>query len=166
VSDLEDFTQLCGDPRVMHFIGDGKPRSRQHSKLRFDRLAEDWNQVGYGLLAIERLSDQAFLGFAGLGAPDSLPQLLPATEVGWRIKASEWGLGYGTEAAKAIIDWAFGELGRERVLAIIRQDNRQSMRIAEKLGMTARPAIDDPRYEKALAIFELEATTWRNRVEN
>ena len=151
---------------MMHFIGDGKPRSRKHSQLRFGHLADDWNQLGYGLLAIERLSDQAFLGFAGLGTPDFLPQLLPATEVGWRIKASEWGLGYGTEAAQAIIDWAFGELRRERVLAIIRQDNRQSIRIAEKLGMTARPAIDDPRYEAALAIYELEATRWRNQVVN
>lgn len=149
----------------MRFIGDGKPRSRQHSVARFERLPDDWHEVGYGLLAIERHSDRAFIGFAGLGTPEFLPQLLPATEVGWRIKASEWGLGYGTEAAQAIIDWAFGELGREQILAIIRQDNRQSIRIAEKLGMTARPAITDSRYQQALAIYALEATTWQNQAE-
>lgn len=150
----------------MRFIGDGQPRSREHSQARFERIADDWEKVGYGLLAIERLSDQQFLGFAGLGNPEMLPQLLPSTEIGWRIRSDAWGSGYGTEAATAIVEWAFTDLGRRSILAIIRQDNKPSIRVAEKLNMVPKQQIMDSRYEQTLDVYELEASNWFDSAED
>lgn len=165
-TDLAPFIALCSDAAVMRFIGDGEPVAKYQANKRFDELSQEWQQVGYGLLAIERLSDHRFLGFAGLGTPDVLPQLLPATEIGWRIRSDSWGAGYGTEAAAAVADWAFSDLGRQNVLAIIREDNEPSIRIAEKLNMVLSQTIADGRYARSLKVYELEAATWRASGEN
>ncbi len=154
---------MCADPLVMQFIGDGKPLSIDYASSRFEQMPAEWNKVGYGVLAIERKTDRQFLGFAGLSTPDVLPQLLPATEIGWRIRSEFWGNGYGTEGARAVADWAFNDLGRKSLLAIIREDNKPSIRIAEKLNMTLSQTINDHRYLRLLQVYELAADAWQDK---
>jgi RimJ/RimL family protein N-acetyltransferase len=48
---------------------------------------------------------------------------------------SAWGRGYATEAARAVRDFAFGDLGMQRLIAIIDPSNIASIRVAEKIGM-------------------------------
>ena len=45
-----------------------------------------------------------------------------------------WGRGYATEAARALIDHAFGELGYERLAGRARVSNPASRRVLEKCG--------------------------------
>jgi RimJ/RimL family protein N-acetyltransferase len=45
-----------------------------------------------------------------------------------------WGLGYATEAAAALRDWAFAERGLIRLISLIRPENVQSVRVAERIG--------------------------------
>lgn len=44
------------------------------------------------------------------------------------------GMGYATEAAQAAIAWLEGALGPQRTVCIIDDENRASLRVAEKLG--------------------------------
>lgn len=46
-----------------------------------------------------------------------------------------WGKGYATEATQASVNYAFGVLGAEEVIAEIRPENKKSRRVAERLGM-------------------------------
>ena len=55
---------------------------------------------GFGLWAVERRADGAFLGFAGLSRPWFEAHFTPAVEVGWRLARDAWGHGYATEAAR------------------------------------------------------------------
>ncbi len=48
---------------------------------------------------------------------------------------SAWGQGYATEAATAVLNYAFQTLGLDRVIADINPHNAASLRVAEKLGM-------------------------------
>jgi ribosomal-protein-alanine N-acetyltransferase len=56
-------------------------------------------------------------------------------EVGWTVDPRFWGRGYATEAAWAVLGFAFGELGAHRVVAFCNANNRASARVMEKLGM-------------------------------
>jgi RimJ/RimL family protein N-acetyltransferase len=55
-------------------------------------------------------------------------------ELGYWIGVPYWGRGYATEAVRALLDHAFGELGRERLLGRARVSNPASRRVLEKCG--------------------------------
>jgi RimJ/RimL family protein N-acetyltransferase len=55
-------------------------------------------------------------------------------ELGYWIGVPHWGRGYATEAARALIDHAFGALGCERLTSRARVSNPASRRVLEKCG--------------------------------
>ncbi len=55
-------------------------------------------------------------------------------EIGYWIGVPFWGSGYATEAARAMIDYAFGRLGHETLEAGARCNNPASRRVLEKCG--------------------------------
>jgi ribosomal-protein-alanine N-acetyltransferase len=64
------------------------------------------------------------------------PWFAPATwEIGWALARDRQGLGYATEAASALLGYAFGALGGHRVIATCQPENPASWRVAEKLRM-------------------------------
>ncbi len=56
-------------------------------------------------------------------------------EIGWAIASDRQGRGYATEAARALMAFAFGALGCHRVIATCQPENVASWRVMEKLGM-------------------------------
>ena len=56
-------------------------------------------------------------------------------EIGWVFHPEVHGRGYATEAARAVLDLAFGKLGLHRVVATCDPRNDASRRVMEKLGM-------------------------------
>jgi RimJ/RimL family protein N-acetyltransferase len=55
-------------------------------------------------------------------------------ELGYWYGFPHWGRGYATEAARAVIDFGFGELGYEALQAGARISNPASRRVLEKCG--------------------------------
>jgi RimJ/RimL family protein N-acetyltransferase len=55
-------------------------------------------------------------------------------EIGYAIGVDHWGNGYATEAARAVIDHAFTDLGFEELRAGARVSNPASRRVLEKCG--------------------------------
>jgi RimJ/RimL family protein N-acetyltransferase len=56
------------------------------------------------------------------------------SEIGVFLDPDHWGNGYATDAARALTDYAFDELGKHRVVARVYDFNDASKRIWEKLG--------------------------------
>jgi ribosomal-protein-alanine N-acetyltransferase len=59
-------------------------------------------------------------------------------EVGYRLRRSAWGKNYATEVTRALVTWAFAELGVDRIVATTSSANLASIRVMEKAGL--RPA--------------------------
>ncbi len=55
-------------------------------------------------------------------------------ELGYWLGAPFWGRGYATEAARALIDYAFAKLGHEVLSSGARVSNPASRRVLEKCG--------------------------------
>jgi RimJ/RimL family protein N-acetyltransferase len=55
-------------------------------------------------------------------------------EIGYWLGVHFWGKGYATEAARAVIDHAFGDLGYDTLLGGARVSNPASRRVLEKCG--------------------------------
>lgn len=56
-------------------------------------------------------------------------------ELGYWLGADAWGSGFATEAADAMIDFGFRELGLERIYAQVLEGNDASCRVLDKVGM-------------------------------
>lgn len=76
-------------------------------------------------------------------------------EMGYSIARAEWNRGFGTEAAKAVVDAAFTTLpalNRIRAMADVR--NSASQRVMEKLGMIKEGVLRQNRVERGEPIDE------------
>jgi ribosomal-protein-alanine N-acetyltransferase len=82
-------------------------------------------------LAIERGDDATFLGWCTLNRwnPDHR-----SASLGYCLAEAAWGHGYATEAAGALLGWAFDTLDLNRVQAETDTRNLASARVLEKLG--------------------------------
>ena len=69
--------------------------------------------------------------------------------IGYALARSYWGRGLMTEAARAVVDWGFGERGLQRIWASADIRNLRSRRVMERLGMAregvSRSQDKDPR---------------------
>ena len=94
--------------------------------------AEQWigavNKTGGEAAFLVTLADGTLIGGCSIIAPKG------DHEPGYWIGAPYWGQGYATEAARAIIDHAFGALGHTRLQARARVSNPASRRVLEKCG--------------------------------
>ena len=79
----------------------------------------------------ERLRPVLYCGTLGLHGVDR--EQAVAT-LGYWVRTSRAGRGYATEAAAAVLLWAFGPLGLERMSVQAAPGNAASLRVIEKLG--------------------------------
>jgi RimJ/RimL family protein N-acetyltransferase len=129
--DREPFAALNADPVVMEYFPSTK--SRQESDAFVDFNIATIDERGWGLWAVE--ANGAFIGFVGLNEPS----FRPGVEIGWRLARAAWGHGYATEAARAVLHFAFHELGLDEVISFTTVENRRSRRVMERIGMTYDP---------------------------
>lgn len=73
----------------------------------------------------------------GLGGFNSFSPIDHRANIGWWLDASFWGQGYGTEMARACIEYGIKYLNLNRLDAIVRVDNLASRKVLEKAGMSA-----------------------------
>ena len=83
-----------------------------------------------------------FAGFIGLSRPAYEAAFLPAVEVGWRLDPRCQGLGLATEGARAALAFGFDHVGLDQIIAVAPRANTPSIRVMQRLGMTADPAED------------------------
>ena len=139
--DRAPLADINADPRVMeHFPA---PLTREGSDAFLDdRVLPHFAEHGYGMWALERSSDGAFLGTVGLMWQTFPAPFTPALEVGWRLARSAWGNGYATEAAGTALAYAFDAVGVPEVVSMTSPLNRRSRAVMRRLGMTHDPADD------------------------
>ncbi len=143
--DREPFAAMNADPEVMlHFV---HPLGRTESDALIDRIETRFEADGFGLWAVERIEDGAFLGFTGLAVQTFEAPFTPCVEVGWRLARAAWGHGYATEAAIAALRFGFFEACLEEIVSFTSPLNVASVRVMERLRMHRDPAddFDHPR---------------------
>lgn len=97
----------------------------------------DWiekNKSGWGLCPAVLKQTGDLIGHAGLVRQEVDGRA--EWEVGYWLAKKYWGEGFATEAAIAFRDYAFDQLGVERLICIIQPANLGSIHVAKKIGMT------------------------------
>lgn len=124
-----------------------------------DNILRSYDEIGYSVLVVERLSDGAYLGQIGLLHWEDV-DAREDVEVAYMLAAEAWGQGFATEAARACRDWAFEHLGVDRVVSFIALANEPSMRVAERNGMTRIKRLDNSRLGIPIYVYAIERAGW------
>ena len=100
---------------------------------------EEWKVLGWDKLQLDEVQWTGYVGVRD-ATSTARPTLNPWTqmiELRYGFHPEQWGKGYGSEAARAVMGWCEQTLGAERFIAETEQDNSGSARLLGKLGFSA-----------------------------
>jgi RimJ/RimL family protein N-acetyltransferase len=130
--DYDAMHELYSDPEVARWLYYG-PSTPDESRAKLARkMAGNALTEEHGLTAAVTLSDGTYVGDVVLFY--MAPAEHRSIELGFSFLPAHQGHGYATEAARALVDWAFG-VGFHRVYGRLEPRNVASARVLEKLGM-------------------------------
>jgi RimJ/RimL family protein N-acetyltransferase len=131
---------LCSDPRVMRYLG---PSLRMTDVvILIEKMIATQKAQGHCFWALETLEAREFLGWCGLVRGPFGTPVSGKLEIGWRLGHRHWGHGYATEAAKAVLDWAWENTPDPAVWSITVRENTRSRKVMQRLGMRWRTDLE------------------------
>jgi ribosomal-protein-alanine N-acetyltransferase len=149
LADLDDLHRILDVE-----LGEGLSRTEREDRIRWTigeiNILAALLQPAYADRVLVRLADNVVIGSCGLVASLGPFGLLPTfadvpqsqrslrqPEVGlyYALAPAARGQGYATEAARALIDYAFHALRVRRVIATTLDDNEASRAVMRRLGM-------------------------------
>jgi ribosomal-protein-alanine N-acetyltransferase len=117
---------------VRAFIQMFLDHQKQNPRIKF-QFAVTLNSTGQliGNCGVRRNSPEAFEG-----------------DMGYELDPDHWGKGYATEAARAVLQFGFSNMGLHRISASCVADNTGSAHVLEKLGMQKEGRLRENEYYK------------------
>ena len=105
-------------------------RSQNEVAAILNRDVAHWREKGFGMFLMRTRTDASVVGGAGLSHPDNWP----SHELTWWLMPAKRGVGFATEASRAVITWAYRTLGWSRVETHMRDENTAARKLALRLG--------------------------------
>jgi len=139
LADAAFVLELLNTPTYLKFIGDKNVRSIEDAKshLKKDRIGS-YKANGFGLWLVVLKESNKPIGTCGLIKRDAFADV----DIGFAFLPKFLGKGYGYEAARATLTFAYEELKMDRVIAFVNQDNKASIALLEKLGLTFEKQVE------------------------
>ncbi|MBE2237186.1 MAG: GNAT family N-acetyltransferase [Caldilineaceae bacterium] len=130
-ADTDAIFALQSNPRVLRYW-DAPPWQERAQAERFIARCRQMEQEGSGArLVIERTADNLFIGWCSLMQWNAAYR---SAMLGYCLDEPAWGQGFATEAADALLQWAFNTLDLNRVQSEADTRNAASDRVLAKLG--------------------------------
>ena len=165
-SDRQPFAEMNADPRVMEYFSGMLDRAQ--SDALADRIQSLIKERGWGFWALERKSDEMFLGFIGIHSPSSKLPCSPCIEIGWRLAYPYWGRGYATEAGRMALQTGFKQLGFDQIVSFTALRNHRSRALMQRLGMVdtgenfMHPDVPEDSGLKEHCLYRMSREDWRS----
>jgi [ribosomal protein S5]-alanine N-acetyltransferase len=121
---------VIGDPETMRWYP--RPYTIEEVRQWIERQIGRYRD-GHGLLGLVEKQSGRLIGDCGLAWQEVDGRM--ELEVGYHLNREHWNQGFATEAAKAVIEDAFGRFHVDRLISLIRPENVPSRRVAEKNGL-------------------------------
>ena len=158
MADVEAIVAMDTDPEVMRYISGGSipdvgdvaaMRQLTEERVRGNRNVQHPKADRLGVWVIDRLDGGGFAGLVFLVNLDDTEQI----EIGYRLVRDQWGQGFATEAASALLRYGFQDVEMDRIVGVANPKNKASCRVLRKIGLIYQGL--RYYYEYDLAFFEL-----------
>jgi len=124
------FESYASDPKITRYLTWNAHTSAAQTREYFQQAIDAWDlRMGHRVWLIQRKGDGVVMGTIGCTVH------FHRVEIGFALGSVFWGLGYMPEALRAICDAAFADARISRVQALCDEENTQSARVMEKVGM-------------------------------
>lgn len=144
--DLDALSSVYLHPLVAQWIG---RYTREDVAREIDQQVEHQRSLGWSFWAVEEGDTGSLIGDCGL---QPLEHRGPEVELGYDFHPRVWGQGFATEAAQAVMREAFGTLGIDRVVAVVKPDHVTSQRVLDKAGF--RRSGTREAYGESMLLYE------------
>jgi RimJ/RimL family protein N-acetyltransferase len=127
--------RISNEPPVRRYLWDDEPVTSAQIEEVVAQSVRMFSEEGVGLFGVRlRGSSGELVGFCGFGHTRDGPEEI---ELIYELLPELWGRGLATEASRACLHHAFATAGLDNVVAGADARNVASLRVIEKLGMTA-----------------------------
>ncbi|MFM6953571.1 MAG: GNAT family N-acetyltransferase [Sphingobacteriaceae bacterium] len=155
LADAPFIMELVNTPGWLAFIGDRNVHSVGDAENYLQNgPLKGYADTGLGYWTVSRKEDLSKpIGSCGLMKRDTLQDI----DIGYALIPEFEGLGYATEAAQAVLSFAFETKKVPRVVAISTTDNVRSAKVLQKIGMKIEGTVRFSADDDELFVFGVEA---------
>ena len=152
MDDLQALHDLLSDPLTMSHWP--QPFDQARVDVWYEHTVQSMQAHGFARWCCERLQDGRVVGDIGLMRSQLQDEWI--NDIGYIIDRKYWRLGYALEACEAIVIWARAQ-GLDTLVANMACENKPSVGVARKLGMSMIREFDNPKnQDKKTCWFELK----------
>jgi len=149
ISDSTALFKLWSDPEVTKYMNIECFKNENQAKdmiLLFDKLSKNDEAIRYTII---ELKSNKVIGSCGFNYIDFNNA---KAEIGYDLNKKFWGQGFAKEAISCLIQYAFNDLGLNRIEAKIEPQNISSIKLIERLNFTYEGTLRQTEKSKNLFI--------------
>lgn len=131
-SDIKALSEIYSNAEIMKYMGRGGPLNAEQTLKMINYWQSEYKNYGYGFWAMINKEDEKLIGHCGF----SFIKEAGETEIAYLLDKPYWGKGFATEISKKTLEYGFDKFNFKKVIALVYPDNKQSIRVIEKMGMS------------------------------
>ena len=154
----DDFSvlyEILSDPVTMQHYP--KPYDEKGTMRWIDWSLQNYREYGFGWWALVRKDTGKFIGDCGITMQTIDGELLP--EIGYHIHKDHWHQGFGSEAARAVRDWAFTQTDFDCLYSYMTKSNIASYSTAAAAGLKKIKEFTDPE-DGIMLVYSITREEW------
>lgn len=145
--DFSALFEILSDPETMRHYP--QPFDEKRTRDWIEWNLQNYKKYGFGLWAVVLKETDDFIGDCGLTIQNIDGDYLP--EIGYHIHKKYWRRGFGSEAARAVRDWAFEHTEYDCLYSYMKYTNIASYFTAIANGMKKIKEYPDEKNEISYA---------------
>jgi RimJ/RimL family protein N-acetyltransferase len=153
MDDADLMLAVWNEPTFVRYVGDRGIRTLDEARSALAagplKLYDDY---GYGPYRMTAREGGAAMGTCGLFRRENLDD----PDIGFALLPEYWGKGYALEAATAVVTHARDAMRLERLTAIVSPENRSSIKLIEKLGLSREGPIRMPGEDSDVLLYGVD----------
>ncbi len=156
LDDFDNLYEIVSDPETMRHYP--KPFDEERTRGWIEWNLENYKYYGFGLWAVTLKKTGEFIGDCGISIQNIDGELLP--EIGYHIHKKYWRRGFGSEAARAVRDWAFENTDYNCIYSYMKYTNVGSYSTAIANGMRKVKEYQDEKNKISYA-YAITRDEWK-----
>ena len=153
-ADFDALFEILSDPVTMQHYP--KPYDEEGTWRWLRWSFQNYREHGFGWWAVILKETGKMIGDCGVTIQNIDGEKLP--EIGYHFNKKFWRQGFGTEAARAVRDWAFENTAYDCLYSYMDRTNVGSYSVAEKIGMKKIKEYTDG--DEQLLVYAITKDDW------